>query len=59
MFTKKGGDAAVLAKLGRRVYRILAVLSLLTIPLAAYFSFTGHPDSRRLRSRWLLRQRHG
>jgi hypothetical protein len=42
----------------RRVHRILAVLSLLTIPLAAYFSFTGDPDSRRLRPRWLLRQRH-
>lgn len=43
----------------RRVHRILAVLSLLTIPLAAYFSFTADPDSRRLRSRWLLLQRHG
>jgi hypothetical protein len=43
----------------RRVHRILAVLSLLTIPLAAYFSVTGDPDSCRLRSRWLLRQRHG
>jgi hypothetical protein len=29
----------------RRVHRILAVLFLLTIPPAAYFSFTGDPDS--------------
>jgi hypothetical protein len=29
----------------RRVHRILAVLFLLTIPPAAYFSFTGDRDS--------------
>jgi hypothetical protein len=29
----------------RRVHRILAGLFLLTIPPAAYFSFTGDPDS--------------
>ena len=29
----------------RRVHRIFAVLFLLTIPPAAYFSFTGDPNS--------------